>query len=76
MQWHPLVPFLARTTLSEEERYMYFVLAIISPDCASWSVLLYLASSAFSSSTETCKGRDVYIAQLSIESLFLWRVLT
>ena len=60
MQWHPLVPFLARTTLSEEERYMYFVLAIVSPDCASWSVLLYLASSAFSSSTETCKGRDVY----------------
>ena len=45
---------MARTTLSEEERYMYFMPAIVIPDCASWSVLLYLASKVFSSSTATC----------------------
>ena len=53
MQWTPLVPFLARTTLSFAERNMYLMLLMVTPDCAIWSTLLYLDSKAFSSSTET-----------------------
>ncbi len=53
MQCRPDVPFLALTTLSVEERNMYFLAATVTPDCARLSVLLYLPSRLFSSSTET-----------------------
>ena len=50
----PEVPFLARITLSVEERYMYFVPAMMTPLWANWSVLLYLPIKALSSSGVTC----------------------
>jgi hypothetical protein len=53
MQCRPDVPFLALTTLSVEERNMYFLAATVTPDCARLSVLLYFPSRLFSSSTDT-----------------------
>lgn len=54
----PLVPFLARTTLSVDERYMYFVPAMVKPFIANCSVLLYLAIMPLSSSGVTCKKEE------------------
>ena len=54
MQWRPEVPFLALTTLSVLERNMYFLPPTVTPDWARLSVLLYLPSRLFSSSTDTC----------------------
>jgi hypothetical protein len=55
MQWTPDVPFLALTTLSVLERNMYFLPPTVTPVWAKLSVLLYLASKLFSSSTVTWK---------------------
>ncbi len=59
MQCRPDVPFLALTTLSVEERNMYFLAATVTPDCARLSVLLYLPSRLFSSSTDTWPAKIV-----------------
>ena len=56
MQWTPEVPFLPLTTLSVAERNMYLVPPTVTPFMASSSVLAYLPSKPFSSSTETCNG--------------------
>jgi hypothetical protein len=53
MQCTPEVPFLALTTLSVLERNMYFLPPTVTPVWAKLSVLLYLASKLFSSSTVT-----------------------
>ncbi len=59
MQCRPDVPFLALTTLSVEERNMYFLAATVTPDCARLSVLLYLPSRLFSSSTDTWPEKNL-----------------
>ena len=52
----PFIPFLARITLSLEERYMYFMPAIVMPLVAIASTLLYLAIKVLSSSGVTCNN--------------------
>lgn len=58
MTWTPLVPFLARITLSVDERYIYFVPATFIPDWAIESVLPNLEIKPFSSSTVTCNDKN------------------